>query len=229
MQPLRPHGHGAPPHLHDDVADLAGGVAADPRLAVEHDAAADAGAPEDAEQRVVRRARRRARTRRRSRPGRRCRATTGAPQASSSALRRSKLPPQPGQVLGAGDGARVVVDLAGRADADAFERATSRRRPRSAASRSAAAISAATSAGRPASGSGGATGRRTSLAVVDDDRLDLGAAEIDAAAVAHDATVPPELSVYYPRVLTAGATLDPAVLGDDDPDGTPARRPVSGR
>ena len=37
----------------DHVADLAGGLAADPRLAVEDQAAADAGAPEHAEQRVV--------------------------------------------------------------------------------------------------------------------------------------------------------------------------------
>ena len=40
-------------HLDDHVADLAGGAAAGPRLAVEHDAAADAGAPEHAEERRV--------------------------------------------------------------------------------------------------------------------------------------------------------------------------------
>src|SRR4051812_4093785 len=39
--------------LDDHVADLAGGVAAEPELAVEHDAAAHTGAPEHAEQRVV--------------------------------------------------------------------------------------------------------------------------------------------------------------------------------
>ena len=36
--------------LDDHVADLAGRAAAEPRLAVEDDAAADAGSPEDAEQ-----------------------------------------------------------------------------------------------------------------------------------------------------------------------------------
>ena len=39
--------------LDDHVADLAGAAAAEPRLAVEDEAAADAGAPEDAEQRLV--------------------------------------------------------------------------------------------------------------------------------------------------------------------------------
>ena len=38
--------------LHADVADLARAAAAEPRLAVEHDAAADPGAPEDAEHRA---------------------------------------------------------------------------------------------------------------------------------------------------------------------------------
>src|SRR4051812_10142058 len=40
--------------LDDHVADLTGGAAPEPALAVEDDAAADARAPEDAEQRVVR-------------------------------------------------------------------------------------------------------------------------------------------------------------------------------
>src|SRR4051794_5249124 len=53
--PTSPAGPPADPH--DDVADLAGGAAAGPRPAAEHDAAADAGAPEHAEQRVVRPAR----------------------------------------------------------------------------------------------------------------------------------------------------------------------------
>src|SRR5262249_15953826 len=44
-------------HLHDGVADLAGTTAPDPRLTVEHDPAANAGAPEDPEHRAIRPAR----------------------------------------------------------------------------------------------------------------------------------------------------------------------------
>ena len=70
---------------HDHVADLAGGPAADPRLALEHQPAADAGAPEDAEQRFELLARRRSRTRRRSRGRRRCRGSPGRRRGPSPA------------------------------------------------------------------------------------------------------------------------------------------------
>ena len=52
MQPRRPQVQRAPPRLDHHVADLAGGPAADPRLAVEDQAAPDAGPPPDAEDRV---------------------------------------------------------------------------------------------------------------------------------------------------------------------------------
>ena len=106
---------------HDHVADLARGLAADPRLAVEDQAAADAGAPEDAEQAVV--------------------LACGADlelgvggevdvvaerdgRAAELLLERLAQVERAGplgEVHGAGDGALLVVDAAGRADADAGE------------------------------------------------------------------------------------------------------------
>ena len=137
--------------LDHHVADLAGGAAAEPGLAVEDQPAADAGAPEDAEQRVV--------------------GLAPAPSSNSASVatwtslpirtsvperlrqrlaeREAALPA--GQVAGAGDDAGLLVGVAGRADADAGQLARSRRRRREAASRSASSIASATSGG-PARG-----------------------------------------------------------------------------
>ena len=53
MQPRRPQGHFGAASLDDHVADLAGGAAAEPGLAVEDQPAADAGSPPDAEHGLV--------------------------------------------------------------------------------------------------------------------------------------------------------------------------------
>ena len=103
--------------------------------------------------------RRRARTRRRSRPGRRCRARPARRRPPRARARRSKLPPQSGQVLGAGDRARVVVD-AGRASRRRCLRAQrSRRPPRPPPRASRRPSPSATPAGRRSSGSDAATAR----------------------------------------------------------------------
>ena len=77
MQPLRPAGAASAPALDDDVPDLAGGAAAEPLLPVQDQAAADAGAPPDAEDGLELLARLRARTRPERRPRRRCRSGPG--------------------------------------------------------------------------------------------------------------------------------------------------------
>ena len=104
--------------LDDHVADLAGGAAAEPRLAVEDQAAADAGAPEDAEQGRELARRRRAGTRLRSRPGRRCRCGPRSRGRLASVRASGKLPSQPGRFRAAGDDAGLLVGVAGRADPD---------------------------------------------------------------------------------------------------------------
>ena len=170
--------------LDDDVPDLRRAAAPAPRLAVEHDAAADARSPEDAEQRVVGLARRRARTRRRSRPARRCRARPRSRAPSSSVSASGKVPSQPGRLR-----ALVTapsVDRPGRADADARQRARldaccAWRFAQRALDRLGDVLRAA--AGRRR------TPRRAEhrVVVVDDHRLDLRAAEIDAAVACHRA------------------------------------------
>ena len=181
MQPRRPHGHRAAALLDHHVADLAGGAAADPALAVEDQPAADPGAPEDAEDRVVRLAGAELELgvggdvdvvgdphlARRARP------------ASVVAEREAPLPA--GQVAGLGDVAGLLVGVAGRADPDPGERVglhpgrvggldhrlpSPRRRPRAALGRRRAA------------------GLAPDLALRGDDRgLDLRPAEVDAPAI----------------------------------------------
>ena len=125
--PLRPHGQRRAADADDHVADLARRAAADPRLAVEHDPAADAGAPEHAEQRARTAAPRRARTRRRWPPGRRCRARPGA--AGVLEVRAQANAPS----IRAGSTAPATVPARRRprpaTDADALERRRSRCRP----------------------------------------------------------------------------------------------------
>ena len=149
-------------HLHDDVADLAGRVAAEPRLAVEHDAAADAGAPEHAEHRAGS-----------GRPAPSSNSAsvatctslpsaTGAPQRAPPTRRAGRSCRSSPAGSGAGDGAGRVVDLAGGADADADQR---RGLDARALGRLAAARRRSPPPRRPGcpwSGSGGATGRATS-------------------------------------------------------------------
>ena len=147
-------------------------------------AAADAGPPEDAEQRVVAGARRRARTRRRSRPARRCRRCTSQAERSVERRRRAGTSPsQPGRLRALvtrcrrstcpGEPTPTPASAGGSSPAAA---------PRRAAPRS---ISAATSAGPPAVGVGRRAEPSTVCGVVDDDRLDLRAAEVDAAEARH--------------------------------------------
>ncbi len=54
MQPRRPHVQLRATELDHHVTDLPGRATPDPRLAVDDQPAADAGAPEHAEQRVIR-------------------------------------------------------------------------------------------------------------------------------------------------------------------------------
>src|SRR3954468_12671714 len=107
-------------HLDDHVADLRGGPAAEPRLAVEDDPAADAGAPEDAEQGAV---------------GLRgadlelgvdgaadvVAERDGRPQLALEHLAQVERPVPAGQVPRARHGAGFVVDAAGGTDADALQ------------------------------------------------------------------------------------------------------------
>ena len=165
---------------HDDVADLARGPAPEPGLAVEHEAAADAGAPEDAEDGVE------------LAGGAELELRVGRdldvvaelhgradPSAEVLAEREGAFPA--GQVARAGDGPVVLVDGAGRADADpgqlggldagglrgVAQRARHRLRD----------------VGGPAlRGRGLAVLAEHLAVVVDDDSLDLRAAEVDAAA-----------------------------------------------
>ena len=173
----------------DHVADLTGRVAADPRLAVEHDAAADAGAPEHAEQRAVRAAR----AERELRVGRHLDVVAEqhrrAAAPSRARFRMLKLPPQPGRFLARRHRAGVVVHLARRADADALERRVSM--PAWAAASLQRAGDLGRYAGRTAGRGRGPTRlARYLAALVDDDRLDLGASEIDSPGVSHAVGVP---------------------------------------
>src|SRR3954454_11951402 len=106
--------------LHDHVADLASGAAAVPGLAVQDDAAADAGAPEDADQGVVVAA------------GAQLRLGLGGhTDVVSHRNRRAKGVREPlaeleratpaGKILGLRYGARLLVDVAGRSDPGACQ------------------------------------------------------------------------------------------------------------
>ena len=114
--------------LDDHVADLAGGAAAQPGLAVEDEAAADAGAPEDADQALE------------LAPGAEVELGLGrdldvvadpdlGAQRLLQSLRQREAALPAGQVAGAGDDAGLLVGVAGRADPDALQRRRSRPRP----------------------------------------------------------------------------------------------------
>ena len=182
MQPRLPHGQRRAAALDDHVADLAGAAAAQPGLAVEDQPAADAGAPEHAEHRLDTACRRRARTRRRWRPGRRCRRGPGFRARSASVGPSAKLPSQPGR-LRALDTVPVAESTSpgeptptpGELDGlDAGRARPPRSSPRPSARRR--------RPGPPSVGVGWRAEPSTLLAAVDDDRLDLGAAEVDPAA-----------------------------------------------
>ena len=107
--------------LDDHVADLPGGAAAQPRLAVEDEAAADAGAPEDADQALE------------LAPGAEVELGLGrdldvvadpdlGPQRLLQSLRQREAALPAGQVAGAGDDAGLLVGVAGGADPDALQR-----------------------------------------------------------------------------------------------------------
>ena len=167
--------------LDDHVTDLARRAAAAPRLALEHQPAADAGAPEHAEQR---------------RGGRPAPSANSAWVATSTSLPRSppahpsasdrrrqgERPSQSGRLL-AWATSPPRLDLARRSDPDAGQ-------PRrldsaaAAASRSASAIASTTSCGPPSPVSDGAR-IRAPCDRRDDHRLDLGPTEIDPAVERH--------------------------------------------
>ena len=106
--------------LDDHVADLAGGAAAEPGLAVEDEAAADAGAPEDADQALELLA------------GAEVELGFGrdldvvadldlGPERFLQRFAEGEAALPAGQVAGAGDDAGLLVGIAGGADADAVE------------------------------------------------------------------------------------------------------------
>ena len=172
--------------LDDHVADLAGGAAADPRAAVEDDAAADAGAPEHAEQRAVR-APRAERASASVATWTSLPSATRVPSALDSSSASGKLPSQSGRL-------RALVTVPCSAS-------TSPGEPTPMPSSSAVATPAASAAslqradhrrrhvGRPAARRRGHARLAADLVVVvDDHRLDLRAAEVDATA--HGASVP---------------------------------------
>ena len=110
-------------------------------------------------------------------PDRRCRASSSQCLGRAGSCRPSRA-----GCGAAGDGAGLLVGVARRADADAGQRRRSRRPAASAASRSAAAI-AVGDVRRAAAGRRRVARFAEHLAVgVDDRGLDLGAAEVDAAA-----------------------------------------------
>ncbi len=115
-----PAGALGPAALDDDVADLAGGAAAQPRFAVEHEAAADAGAPEDPDQALE------------LAPGAEVELGLGrdldvvadpdlGAEGFPQALRERKASLPARQVAGVGDDAGLLVDVARRADADPLQ------------------------------------------------------------------------------------------------------------
>jgi hypothetical protein len=162
------------------VADLAGRVAPGPRLAVEHDAAAHAGAPEHAEDRRVVAAGAELELR----VGRHLDVVAEPDRHAERGVQRGAqvehaVPVR--QVLGAGDRTGVVVDLARRADPDALEVGRhdlrlGRRLAQRVGDRVRDVLRAALGRRRPARAADHL------VVVVDDHRLDLRAAEVDAAA-----------------------------------------------
>ena len=184
MQPIRPHGHLRPSDLTTTWPISPAPPRPSQTLPVEHDAAADAGAPEHAEQRAVRLRGAELELR-----------VGGDGDVVGEPDRRAERRPEllgervgalpVGQVAGARDRAGLVVDHAGRADADRREVARARRSAPSSASRIAPTIASATSAGPPSVGVGMAGGAEHLVVLVHHDRLDLRAAEVDAAVPCH--------------------------------------------
>ena len=202
--------------LDDHVADLAGGAAAEPRLAVEDHAAADAGPPEHAEQRVDRACPRRARTRPRSPPGRRCRRAPWCRARSDRAAASSNGSFQPGRLrafetvpasssTSPGEPTPIPCSVAG-STPGGLRRAGHR-------------------VGHLLGDIGrSAVGRRRLarlaehvVVAVDDDRLDLGAAEVDPAA---QVAVLAHVDGGYP----AAPAFKPAEVRPRTPGSPPARR-----
>ena len=113
---------------------------------------------------------------------RRCRSRP-APRAPCERCSPSGNEPVPaGQVAGVGDHAGLLVGVAGRADADAGQVAGADARPARPPRASLRPSPRRRPRGRPWSGSAAAPRRGPCCAASDHDRLDLGPAEVDAAA-----------------------------------------------
>ena len=193
--------------LHDDVADLARAAAPDPRPAAEHDPAADAGAPEDAEHRAVAAAR----AERGLGVGRHLDVVAErdrrAERACSAAWRAGSCPPS------------RAGSSRWRPCRRRRRRCPASRRPRgsaaagsqpaaAAASRSARSIAAATSAGPPFVGVGRRACPSTACVGIDDDGLDLRSPEVDSAA-----QHAPEPPAQPPRMAPSRLPLNGFVPG----------------
>ena len=167
--------------LDDHVADLAGAAASRPRLAVEDEPAAHAGSPEDAEQRAVEAPRAEVELG----VGGHLHVVADAdlgPSALLSLAASGKLPFQPGRLRAPdtvpslttpGEPAPTPASAAGSSSAAL------------AASRSDCSIAAATSSGPPSVGVGRRGRAEHGADLVDDDGLDLRAAEVDPAVRRH--------------------------------------------
>ena len=192
MQPRRPHGQRAPSTFTTTWPISPAAPRPEPRLAVEHDPAADAGAPEDAEQRVVAAARAELASASvatwTSLPS-----ATGVPRPRASCSASGKRPAQSGRLLRAGDRARVRR----RPSPGEPTPTRAQRRRLQAGRRGGLAQRGGHRRGDVGRAAVVGVGRRacpsTVWSLVDDDGLDLRAAEVDAAAGArgrhHAATV----------------------------------------
>ena len=192
--------------LDDHVADLARGAAAEPRLAVEDDATADAGAPEDAEDRRVRFA------------GAELELGFGGDLdvVSDRDLRAERVAerlPERERRVPAGEVRRAgrPCPLPGRR-----HRASRRRLPRAPPSRSRLRRQPRAArrpsprrrfGGPPSCGVGRRAWPSDLVSVVDDDRLDLRSAEVDAASEAH-LTAMVRCSTSPSRAIKTSATSD---------------------
>ena len=107
---------------------------------------------------------------------------TSVPSASFSVSASGKLPFPAGQVPGAGDDAGLLVGVAGRADPDALQVAASRPRPAPRPRAAPRPSPRRRPAGPPLVGVGRRASPWTSPPASTIDGLDLGAAEVDAAA-----------------------------------------------
>ena len=232
---VRPHGHVRPSLLTTMWPISPAAAAAVPELAVEHDPAADARAPEHAEQRVGTACRRRARTPPSVATLTSLASPIGAPNAASSFSRERYEPSQSGRLR-----ALVTVPASssiapGEPTPTAVQARRARRRPRSAASRIAPTI-ASVDVGRAALGRGrhGAPSRAPRV-LVDHHRLDLRAAEVDAAVPCHCSfslplTRPRERVARRPRFpRNRTAEAGEQLLGVPALRAGAARRPPGGR